>query len=41
MFVDCTGARFEVTELAPPEGVRPRVDDRTTLMIDLQADTTG
>ena len=40
-FVDCTGARFEVTELAPPEGVRPRVDDRTTLMIDLQADTTG
>ena len=39
-FIDCTGARFEVTELAPPEGVRPRVDDRTTLTIDLRADAT-
>lgn len=36
-FRDCEGRVLEVTELAPPdEGVFPRVDDRTTLVIDLR-----
>lgn len=37
-FVDCDGRTIDVGELSPPdEGVFPRVDDRTTLVIDLRA----
>lgn len=36
-FVDCDGRTVDVTELSPPdEGVFPRVDNRTTLVIDLR-----
>ena len=36
-FRDCEGRVIDVSELAPPdEGVFPRVDDRTTLVIDLR-----
>ena len=39
-FVDCDGRTIVVTELSPPdEGVFPRVDDRTTLVVDLRAAT--
>jgi hypothetical protein len=37
-FVDCDEREIDVTDLMPPEGVRPRIDDRTTLTIDLRAD---
>ena len=37
-FTDCDGRTIDVSELAPPdEGVFPRVDGRTTLVIDLRA----
>lgn len=36
-FRDCEGRVLEVEDLSPPdEGVFPRVDDRTTLVIDLR-----
>jgi hypothetical protein len=36
-FVDCDGRTLDVSQLSPPdEGVFPRVDDRTTLVIDLR-----
>jgi len=37
-FQDCTGRRVDVSELAPPEGVRPIVVDGEQLWIDLRAD---
>jgi hypothetical protein len=41
-FVDCDGRTIDVSELAPPdEGVFPRVQDRTTLIIDLRGATSG
>jgi hypothetical protein len=36
-FTDCDGRQLDVTELAPPEGVRPVVENRRTLSIDLRA----
>lgn len=37
-FVDCDGRTIDVTGLSPPDaGVFPRVDNRTTLVIDLRA----
>lgn len=37
-FTDCEGRTIDVSELAPPDaGVVPRVDDQTTLVIDLRA----
>jgi len=40
-FIDCDGRTVGVTELSPPdEGVFPRVQDRTTLIIDLRGATT-
>lgn len=39
-FEDCEGRTIDVTELSPPDvGVFPRVDDRTTLVIDLRGAT--
>ena len=39
-FEDCEGRVIEVEQLAPPDdGVFPRVDDRTTLVIDLRGAT--
>lgn len=39
-FEDCDGRIVDVTELSPPDvGVFPRVDDRTTLVIDLRGAT--
>lgn len=39
-FVDCDDRVITVEELAPPDqGVFPRVDDRTTLVIDLRGAT--
>jgi hypothetical protein len=35
-FVDCEGRTLDVTELAPPPGVYPVVEDQTTLVIDLR-----
>lgn len=36
-FVDCDGRTIDVTELSPPDvGVVPRVEDRTTLIVDLR-----
>ncbi len=45
-FTDCDGRSIDVTELSPPDqGVVPRVEERTTLIIDLrgvtQADESG
>ena len=40
-FVDCDGDRLDVTELAPAAGVRPIVQDRTTLILDLRGATGG
>ena len=40
-FVDCEGDRLDVTELAPAAGVRPIVQDRTTLILDLRGATGG
>jgi len=40
-FLDCEGRTIDVSELSPPdEGVVPRVDDRTTLVVDLRAAET-
>ncbi len=37
-FVDCDGRTIDVTELSPPAaGVVPRVENRTTLIVDLRA----
>jgi hypothetical protein len=39
-FVDCEGRTLGVEELSPPDaGVFPRVEDRTTLVIDLRGAT--
>lgn len=39
-FEDCEGRIIDVAELSPPDrGVFPRVDDRTTLVIDLRGAT--
>lgn len=39
-FVDCDGRTIDVSELSPPDaGVVPRVQDRTTLIIDFRAAT--
>jgi hypothetical protein len=39
-FVDCEGRTLDVSELSPPdEGVFPRVEDRTTLIVDLRGAT--
>lgn len=39
-FRDCDGRVIDVAELSPPDrGVFPRVDDRTTLVIDLRGAT--
>jgi hypothetical protein len=39
-FTDCEGRIIDVEDLAPPDrGVFPRVDDRTTLVIDLRGAT--
>jgi len=35
-FIDCEGRTLAVTDLAPPPGVFPVVEDRTTLYIDLR-----
>ncbi len=41
-FVDCDGRTIGVTELSPPdEGVVPRVQDRTTLIVDLRSATAA
>ena len=41
-FVDCDGRTIDVSELAPPdEGVFPRVQDRTTLIVDLRGASTS
>ena len=41
-FIDCDGRTLDVSELSPPdEGVYPRVQDRTTLIIDLRGATDG
>ena len=40
-FVDCDGSRIDVTELAPAEGVRPIVEERRTLVLDLRGATRG
>ena len=40
-FVDCDGRTVDVSELSPPdEGVFPRVQDRTTLIVDLRGAQT-
>lgn len=39
-FVDCDGRTLDVSELSPPDaGVVPRVQDRTTLIVDLRGVT--
>jgi hypothetical protein len=39
-FVDCDGRTIDVTALSPPDaGVFPRVENRTTLIIDLRGAT--
>lgn len=41
-FEDCEGRIIDVSELSPPDiGVFPRVDDRTTLVIDLRGATVA
>lgn len=41
-FVDCDGRTIDVTELSPPDaGVFPRVQDRTTLIVDLRGATAS
>ena len=41
-FVDCDGRTIDVTELSPPDaGVFPRVQNRTTLIVDLRGATTA
>ena len=41
-FTDCEGRTIEVEQLAPPDaGVFPRVEDRTTLVLDLRGVTTA
>ena len=36
-FTDCDGREVDVTELSPPEGVRPIVENRRSLSVDLRA----
>ena len=36
-FTDCEGRELDVTELTPPEGVRPIVENRRVLSIDLRS----
>lgn len=38
-FTDCAGRTLDVAELAPPEGVRPVVENRRSLSIDLRGAT--
>ncbi len=41
-FVDCDDRTIDVTDLSPPDaGVFPRVQDRTTLIVDLRGATAG
>ncbi len=40
-FTDCDGRQLDVTELSPPEDVRPIVENRSRLSIDLRAPTAG
>lgn len=41
-FVDCDGRTLDVVQLAPPDsGVFPRVQDRTTLIVDLRGATAA
>ncbi len=41
-FTDCDGRTIDVTELSPPDqGVVPRVEERTTLIIDLRGVTSS
>lgn len=41
-FIDCDGRTLDVSELSPPdEGVFPRVEDRTTLIVDLRGATVS
>jgi len=37
-FLDCDGRTIDVRDLAPPPDVRPIVEGRTTLLIDLRSD---
>jgi hypothetical protein len=39
-FTDCEGRTIAVTDLAPPPGVHPVVEDRKTLYIDLRGATS-
>ena len=40
-FVDCDGRELEVGDLAPPDdGVRPIVENRSTLVLDLRGVTS-
>ena len=38
-FTDCDGRQLDVTELSPPDDVRPIVENRSRLSIDLRAST--
>ena len=40
-FVDCADRRIDVTELAAADGVRPIVENRETLILDLRGATRG
>ena len=40
-FLDCDGRRLDVTALAPADGVRPIVENRTRLILDLRGATRG
>jgi hypothetical protein len=41
-FIDCDGKELDVTELSPPaDAVRPVVEDRRTIYLDLSAFSTG
>jgi hypothetical protein len=40
-FTDCDGRTIDVSELAPPEGVFPVVENRSKLIIDLRGAVTG
>ena len=39
-FTDCAGRRLDVSDLAPPSGVRPVVQDQRVLYLDLRGATT-
>jgi hypothetical protein len=38
-FVDCNGGRLDVSALEPADGVRPIIEDRRTLILDLREAT--